>query len=147
MPRYLKDGHIDMDKLMVDFQQFWRENSAIWKKKFDYEEAAPHLVMMAFLQRVVNGGGQINREMAVGNGRIDLCLLYEDHKYPIELKILRGKKTLPEGVEQTAGYMDTYGCTEGWLVIFDRRAKSKWEDKIYMRKETVEGKTITVVGC
>jgi type II secretory pathway predicted ATPase ExeA len=147
MSRYLKDGRIDMDYLMRDFQQFWRENSAIWKKKFDYEEAAPHLVLMAFLQRVVNGGGQIIREMGVGNGRIDLCLLYEGWKYPIELKILRGKNTLQKGLTQTARYMDTYGCSEGWLAIFDRRTKVKWDDKIYTRKEAVDGKTITVVGC
>jgi hypothetical protein len=146
MSRYLKDGRIDMDYLMRDFQQFWRENSAIWKKKFDYEEAAPQLVLMAFLQRVVNGGGQIIREMGVGNGRIDLCLEYEGRKYPIELKIWRGKKTLQEGLEQTAGYMDTYGCSEGWLAIFDRDLEAKWDDKIYMRKEDVEGKTITIVG-
>ncbi|MDR1937902.1 MAG: ATP-binding protein, partial [Tannerellaceae bacterium] len=44
MPRYLKDGRIDMDFLMRDFQQFWRENSAIWKERFSYKEAAPHLI-------------------------------------------------------------------------------------------------------
>ncbi|MDR3252440.1 MAG: hypothetical protein LBT35_02595, partial [Tannerella sp.] len=35
MPRYLRDGKIDMDYLMRDFQQFWRENSAIWQEKCD----------------------------------------------------------------------------------------------------------------
>jgi hypothetical protein len=85
--------------------------------------------------------------MAVDKGRIDLCMVYKDQKYPIELKILRGKKTLPEGLEQTAGYMDTYGCSEGWLVIFNRDVEAKWDDKIYMHKEVVEGKNITVVGC
>ena len=42
--------------------------------------------------------------------------------------------------------MDIYGCTEGWLVIFDRRAGIKWEDKIYTKKESVDGKTITLIG-
>jgi hypothetical protein len=27
---------------------------------YDYEEAAPHLILQAFLQRVTNGGAQIN---------------------------------------------------------------------------------------
>ena len=57
IPRYLKNGRIDMDFLMKDFQQFWRENSELWKERFDYIEAITHLVMMAFLQRVINGGG------------------------------------------------------------------------------------------
>ena len=146
MPRYLKDGQLDMDFLMRDFQQFWRENSGIWKKRYDYKEAAPHLIMMAFLQRVVNGGGQIIREMASGSGRLDLCLLYENRKYPIELKIRYGKKYLEEGLAQTACYMDVHDCKEGWLVAFDRRTTVKWEDKLYFKKETVNGKTVTVVG-
>jgi hypothetical protein len=146
MPRYLKDGFIDMDYLMHDFQQFWCENSEIWIERYEYKEAAPHLVLMAFLQRVVNGGGQVIREMASGSGRLDLCLLYESRKYPIELKIRYGKKYLEEGIEQTARYMDIHGCSEGWLLVFDRRQLIKWEDKIYMKKETVDGKTVTVVG-
>jgi hypothetical protein len=146
LPRYLKNGRIDMDLLMRDFQQFWRENSDIWIERYDYKEAAPHLVLMAFLQRVVNGGGQIIREMAAGTGRIDLCLIYEEGKYPVELKIRHGEKSLKQGLEQTARYMGTYGCSEGWLAIFDRNPDVKWEDKIYTKKETVDEKTITVVG-
>jgi hypothetical protein len=146
MPRYLKGGRIDMDFLMSDFQQFWRENSEIWRDRFEYKEAAPHLVMMGFLQRVVNGGGQIIREMALGNDRLDLCLIYEGERYPIELKIRYNEKTLEKGIEQIAGYMDSCGCTEGWLVIFDQRPELKWDDKIYMRKELSDNKTITIVG-
>jgi hypothetical protein len=42
--------------------------------------------------------------------------------------------------------MDTYGCSEGWLVLFDPRPERKWDDKIYMRKETIGPQTITIVG-
>jgi hypothetical protein len=146
MPRYLKDGRIDMDYLMRDFQQFWRENSEIWAERFAYKEAAPHLILMAFLQRVVNGGGQIHREMVAGKGFLDLCLVYEGQKYPIELKLWRGEKALKEGIEQTARYMDVYGCSEGWLALFDPRPGKNWDDKIYTRKEAFGAQTITVVG-
>jgi hypothetical protein len=146
MPRYMKGGRIDMDFLMRDFQQFWRENSEIWRDRFEYKEAAPHLVMMGFLQRVVNGGGQIIREMALGNDRLDICLIYEGERYPIELKLRYNEKTLEKGIEQIAGYMDSCGCTEGWLAIFDQRHDISWDDKIYMRKETADNKTITIVG-
>jgi hypothetical protein len=144
--RYLKNGCIDMDYLMRDFQQFWSENSDIWKEKINYEEAAPHLVMMAFLQRVINGGGQIIRDMAAGTGRLDLCLIYENQKYPIELKIHRGNKYLQKGFTQIVKYMAVFGSNEGWLVVFDHRSTVKWEDKIYMKKEIVDGKTVTIVG-
>ena len=135
-----------MDFLMKDFQQFWRENSEIWQERFDYVEAIPHLVMMAFLQRVINGGGRIHREMAAGTGRLDLCLIYENEKYPVELKLRRDTGTVVEGLEQTARYIDTYGCSEGWLAVFDRRGTATWNEKIFMKKETVNGITITIVG-
>jgi hypothetical protein len=137
---------MDMDCLMRDFQQFWRENSAIWTERFEYREAAPHLILMAFLQRVVNGGGQILRELAAETGRLDLCIVCEGRKYPLELKLWRGEKTLEKGVEQTLRYMDAYGCTEGWLAVFDRRPEMKWDDKLYMKKEMTGGKTVTIVG-
>jgi hypothetical protein len=64
----------------------------------------------------------------------------------VELKIWRGEKSLQDGLVQTRRYMDVYGSPEGWLAIFDRRDSIKWEDKIYLKKETVDGKTVTVVG-
>jgi hypothetical protein len=149
MPRYMKNGRIDMDSLMLDFQQFWRENSDIWVKRFDYDEAAPHLILMAFLQRVINGGGQIIREMAAGRGRLDLCIVYGGEKYPIEIKLWRGEKSRTQGMEQTLRYMDIYGAREGWLAIFDRSAGKSWAKKIYMDKEAVGtkgDKAITIVG-
>jgi hypothetical protein len=106
IPRYLKDGLIDMDYLLRDFQNFWRENSDIWRHKYDYQEAAPHLILQAFLQRVLNGGGQISREIAAGTGRSDLCVHYQQHKYPFELKIRHNDYTYDEGVRQLQGYMD-----------------------------------------
>ena len=114
--------------------------------KFQYKETAPHLILQAFLQRVINGGGNIHPEMAAGKGRVDICLIYNDKKYPIELKIRRNEKTVTEGIDQTLRYMDTFGCSEGWLVVFDRRPNIKWEEKIFMKKEKVDGKTITIVG-
>ncbi|MDR0605677.1 MAG: AAA-like domain-containing protein, partial [Bacteroidales bacterium] len=146
IPRYLKGGRIDVDYLMRDFQQFWHANGEIWAEKFDYREAAPHLIMMGFLQRVINGGGQVIREIASGRGRLDLCLVYENQKYPIELKIRYGDKYIEKGLKQTARYVDYHCCNEGWMVVFDRRSTVKWEDKLYMKKETVDGKIITIVG-
>jgi hypothetical protein len=146
-PFYQKDGVVDMERLLRGFQSFWRENSDIWLKKYDYQEAAPHLVMQAFLQRLVNGGGRIDREMAAGSGRVDLCVSFHGRKYPIELKIRRSDNTRAEPVVQTARYMDRLGCAQGWVVIFDQRANVPWSGKLYIEKGIVDGKTVTVVGC
>jgi len=146
IPHYLKDGKIDMDALMLDFQQFWQENSAIWIERFFYKEAAPHLILMAFLQRIINGGGYIIRGMGAGTGHTDLCIVYQKQKYPVELKIRRGDKSVAKGIVQMLRYMDSFGCSEGWLAIFDQRSTINWDEKIYLKKETVDGKTVTIIG-
>ena len=152
IPRYLKDGKIDMAFLMKDFQQYWRENSEIlddrYKKHYyEYNEYATHLVMQAFLQRVINGGGQVIREMAFGMKRTDLCVLYNGQKYPVELKIRQNMRGSAKGIEQLLGYMDKIGADTGWLVIFDKDTTKSWDEKIYLAEETVGEKKVTIVGC
>ena len=71
---------------------------------------SPHLLMMSFLQRIINGGGTINREYALNRRRIDLYITWpygngKKQRIVIELKVLRGSKTLLEGLQQTADYM------------------------------------------
>jgi len=56
------DGSLDMPKLMADWQVFWRIDGHLAAEGFTYRESGPHLMMMAFLQRIVNGGGRVERE-------------------------------------------------------------------------------------
>jgi AAA+ ATPase superfamily predicted ATPase len=147
MHKYYKNNSVDMNLMLQDFQQFWRENSDIWEERFQYREAAPHLILQAFLQRVFNGGGDVKREMATGKNRLDLCIAYKNKKYPIELKINRGKKSVEKDVEQILGYMDTLACTDGWLIVFDRRKEISRDEKIYQKTEIVDGKTVNIFGC
>jgi hypothetical protein len=147
MPHYMKNGRIDMTLLLQDFQVFWRENSKIWIERYKYKEAAPHLILQAFLQRVINGGGRIIREFAAGYKRLDLCVEFKGQKYPIELKLRRSSKTEENSYAQILGYMDTLGVKEGWLIIFDRRSDIDWDTKIYLKTESVEEKTVTIAGC
>ncbi len=51
-----------------------------------------------------------------------------------------------QGLEQTAAYMDRCGTDAGHLVIFDRDKERSWDEKIFVRKETFEGREITVWG-
>jgi len=146
-PAYLRAGKLDMHQLLTDFQNFWRENSAIWQERFQYKEAAPHLILMAFLQRIINRGGRIDREMATGRGRIDLCIHYENQRYPLEIKVRKDAQTLQEGQAQLARYMESLGCHEGWLVIFDRRVKPSWKSRLFWKTVEVDQHTIHAVGC
>jgi hypothetical protein len=146
------DGRLDMDKLLTAFQEFFREHSEHWMGRFDYREAGPQLLLQAFLQRIVNSGGRIDREYGLGRKRTDLMVAWPHEegvqKVVIELKILykSRERTIAEGLAQTAEYMDRCGTREGHLVIFDRRADRKWEEKIFRQSEQYEGKAIVVWG-
>ena len=147
IPNYIKEGKIDMKILLSDFQSFWRENSEIWERVYEYKEAAPHLILMAFLQRVINGGGLIQREFALGNQRVDLCIVYENGKYPIELKIDHGEGYIKKGYSQLLEYMDKCGVSEGFMIIFDKNQGKNWEERIFIKEELQEEKRIILFGC
>ena len=151
------DNSINMEKLMLDFQQFFRENADAWIQKFDYAEAGPQLLLQAYLQRIVNGGGYIDREYGLGRKRTDLLIrkpLSDGYGGPVqrivlELKIKRGplETVIADGLEQTAGYMDTVGSVdEGHLIIFDRDASKTWEERIWHKSYTYQERTIIVWG-
>ena len=142
---WVKDDGLDMSGLMEAFQQFWRENSGADRDIMGYREAVPHLVLMAFLQRVTNGGGHINREMALGQGRLDLCVEFRGARYAVEVKTSDNFKG-ETSYKQCAKYLDTLKLSEGWMPIFDKSKMKTWEEKIYSRDETVNGKTIHVIG-
>ncbi len=156
-------GGLDVDKLLAAFQAFFREHSEHWVARFDYAEAGPQLLLQAFLQRIVNSGGRIEREYGLGRGRTDLLIVWPEGgplgrgvpgggvaRFVVECKVLHQRRgfahTLREGLEQTAGYMDRCGSQAGHLVLFDRSENKRWEDRIFRREEPVDGRTITVWG-
>jgi len=145
------DGSLDMDRILQEFQKFWRRHSAIWETQTDYTEAFPHLLLMAFLQRVLNGGGNVERECAAGRGRMDLEIQYNGYHYIIEIKIIHPydspKTVMEEGLEQIRGYRDLIAPDiPSYLVIFDRRPEAKqksWDDRIKWEKD----EDVNVLGC
>lgn len=84
----------------------------------------------AFLQRVINGGGHIHREYAVGRKRVDLLVIWKKYRYVIELKIKYSEDTLRKGLEQTKEYIDLCNGQERHLLIYDRTPGKTWEEKI-----------------
>ena len=145
------EGSLDMENLMRAFQTFFRQNSEFWIQRFKYKEAGPQLLLQAFLQRIVNGGGRIEREYSLGRGCTDLLVVWprdgKEQRLVIECKILRDglEGTIRAGLAQIAGYMDKCGAKAGHLVIFDRN-EGRWEDKIFRRSEKANGASVEVWG-
>jgi hypothetical protein len=118
------DGKLDPDALLNAFLTFWKQHGEPLLRSAPYHEIAPHLVLMAFLHRVVNGNGTIDREYAVLSGRMDLFVQYGEVKMAMELKVWRDGRQDPltEGLNQLDYYLSGLGLETGWLVIFDRRS-------------------------
>ena len=153
------DHRLDMLKLLAAFQQFFREHSDAWIERFDYKEAGPQLLLQAFLQRVINGGGRLGREYGLGRKRTDLFIEWPldpqqsftgpMQRIVIELKLLRGslEKTLAVGLTQTTDYADACGADEAHLILFDRRPEITWDAKIWHRTETHRDRTLQLWGA
>jgi hypothetical protein len=116
------EGRLDEPRLLETFLAFWKQHGEPLLGAAPYHEVAPHLVLMAFLHRVVNGGS-IEREYAIGRGRMDLCVKHGRDTLAIEIKVWHPGRVDPlaVGLEQLDGYLAKLGLGGGWLVLFDRR--------------------------
>ena len=161
-----EDGDLDVERLLAAFQRFFREHSEHALKRFEYQEAAAQLLLQAFLQRIVNGGGRIEREYVLGRRRTDLLIVWPLGKFAaatsgggeaaepprrhvIECKLLRTNldATIREGLAQTLDYMDRCAAHSGHLVVFDRDSGKSWEDRIFRREESQDARTVVVWGA
>ena len=155
----MSNRRLDMKKLLGAFQQFYRENFEPWNKDFSYKEAASQLLMQAFLQRVINGGGRINREYGLGRKRTDLFIEWPlDEKQGmygplqriiVEIKLLHGnlETVIEHGLEQTAEYADRANAEEAHLFIFDREMHKSWDEKIWQREAEIGSRIIGIWGA
>jgi len=135
------DKTLNYRKLMDEFVQFWREHG---HKEFYDREITPHVLFMAWLQRLVNGGGTIHREYALGRKRLDILVEFANQKFVSEIKLYKGPKTFDEGLNQICEYLNQIGLSEGYLMIFSDTRPT--DDDSRYKVETVEhlGKRIFV---
>ena len=152
-PWQLADGRLDIDGLMEGFLDFWRESAEDMVRTLPCNEAAAQLVVQAFFQRVINGGGSIDREYALGSKRLDLCIRWpigegiqrQVQRVAIEVKVWRTQQPDPlaKGLGQIDGYLGRLGLDTGFLVIFDRRAKA---DKVPWARRPRWAAAVTATG-
>ena len=152
------DHRLDFPKLLRAFQQFYLENCEVWLERFQYKEAGPHLLLQAFLQRIINGGGRLNREYGLGRGRTDLFIEWpldaeQGYHGPLqriifELKVVHGsrEKTIAQGLSQITKYAVRCRADECYLVLFDRSVGVIPEAKLFEETREYEGRTIMVWG-
>jgi hypothetical protein len=153
----LPSGRLSMKKLLDGFVAFWDEQGEALLGPLPYHEVAPQLVLMAFLQKIVNGGGFSDREYGLGRKRSDLLVRwpYVDadgqravQREALELKVWRAGEKDPEkqGLAQLDAYLEGLGLRAGTLVIFDRRPRGKGARKPKRAAaKTSSGRAVTVL--
>jgi hypothetical protein len=156
------DGSIGMDKLLHEFQRFFRENIGSWTEGFDYKEAGFQLLLQAFLQRIINGGGMLTREYALGSRRVDLLIRFrypmnkpsaeqKEQRIVIEMKVIRKsivyeKPIISEAIVQVYEYAIASIARSAHLVICDELIDKTWDEKIYDYEVIHNEKIIHISG-
>ena len=147
-------GGLNVDRLLEAFLRFFREHSGTLDAAFRPVPGSRAPTAAAGVPAEGrDGGGRIEREYALGRGRVDLLIVWphggRDRRFVVECKVRRDglERTIREGVEQTRGYMDRCGAESGHLVVFDRSETRTWEEKIFRRRESARGAApVTVWG-
>jgi hypothetical protein len=159
VPTWLtQSGELDVDALLHAFIEFWRQHGEPLLGTTSFHEIAPHIVLMAFLHRVVNGGGTLEREYAIGRDkrsltprayRMDLCLRYKNVTLGIELKAWRDKTKDPEeqGLDQLDSYLERIKVDYGWLFVFDRRKNAPpFVERLLTKTATTKnGRSVVII--
>jgi hypothetical protein len=150
------DGRLDFPALLNAFFDWWRENeeAVMARGVKEYPEAFPHLTLMAFFQRVLNGGGIIQREFSAARGALDLLITFQGQRFAIEVKRVfqdgpAAEKVKQAGIEQLAEYLDTLNEPEGWLLIFNQRSTARarpWEERLWQETVQLRGHTLYIRG-
>ncbi|RMD04323.1 AAA family ATPase [Clostridium autoethanogenum] len=119
------DGNLDVKEILLKFQQFMKHEYS--EKRESFLEADGRLLFLAFISPIINGTGFAFKEVQGGEEkRFDIVITYNKRMYILELKIWRGEDYHKKGLLQLGQYLEQYGLSEGYLLIFDFR-KSKGE--------------------
>jgi hypothetical protein len=169
-----EDGSLFWNELLDGFVDYWKANAEWMLDRQPYSEAASQLVLSAWLHRIVNGGAEvearpagvaaIDREYAVGSGRVDLLVRWPlpaaagggVERFAAELKVhrdgygearlRRDGDPLDDGLVQISEYLDRLGLDEGTLVLFDQRSDAPpVTERCSRRLQEHGGRRITVL--
>ena len=87
---------------------------------------------MSFLKPVINGSGHYAVEPETrGSRRMNVVVFYGTREYIVELKIWHGEQAAEEAYEQLAGYLDSRGQKDGYLLSFCSNRKSPRKGRIF----------------
>jgi Holliday junction resolvase len=144
-----------MSPLLEEFQEIWRKFGSTFPLLFKdnlglkYDEATHAFMVYTFLTRATNGhGARLEMQYAEGRGRVDICAIYKGIEYPIEIKVKNKDRPFDQdkGLTQLAGYMESSGAKEGWIMVFEQNRMKPWEERKSWVTKSYQGYTIHIIG-
>jgi hypothetical protein len=122
-----RNGRLDFRVVLDKFQAFIKAKGASISKGKNFREATGQLLLLSYLDLLVNGKGWTFKELQSGEGRIDVVCCYGRQKEIVELKLWYGQRRYAAGLSQLARYLDREDLDHGYLFVFDRRENAKRE--------------------
>jgi len=135
-----KRGRLDFRRVFDKFQDFMKSKGATISKRPEFEEAFGQLLLLSYLDILVNGKGWTFKEVQSGEGRIDVVCCYKNQKEVVELKLWYGERRYETGLSQLVKYLRSENLDHGYLVVFDRREAASKE--YGFKEHKVSGKKI-----
>ena len=125
------DNGLDMEKVLLKFQQFMKENYSTRDKEFLERHGV--LLFLAFIKPIINGIGFDYKEVQISEERrLDIVISYNNHKYVIETKIWYGEIAHQKGLIQLKDYLEIEGLNTGYLLIFNFNKGKEYLEEKYM---------------
>ena len=145
------EGGLDLHRLLEDFRDFCRQHPELWGKQFLGYEVGSELLLQAYLQKAIDGRGQMLREYGLGRGRTDLLVVWPqgDRKRRFVVECMGWRENLEGlirvGAVKTSSYMNRQGAEAGHLVILDSTLEV-WKAKMFRRRVRVGQSKVEVWG-
>ncbi|MBZ9637230.1 GxxExxY protein [Clostridium sp. FP1] len=125
-----KDNTLDMEKVLLRFQQFMKENYS--SKDIDFLERQGVLLFLSFIKPIINGVGFDYKEVQISEERrLDIVIQYNKCKYVIETKIWHGERAHKNGLNQLKNYLEIEGLSKGYLLIFNFNENKQYNHSEY----------------
>jgi len=143
---YLKGEGLNIHALLNKYRQYVRRRGF---KAFDtkhLKEAAWHYSLDGFINFFIEAlEGQTFIEVPSGAGRTDILIVYQNHRYLIEVKVFTNNTLFKKGKAQLAEYLKSEDLDEGYYVVFSNVHND--ENTLYFEEE-IKGKQIyTYIIC
>ncbi|MBR1599921.1 MAG: 9-O-acetyl-N-acetylneuraminate esterase, partial [Lachnospiraceae bacterium] len=115
---FIKNGHLDMDKVLERFVISFDDLYGDDYDTFDEDEGRRRFLL--YIRPIINGTGNYYVEAQTRNNRrMDVVIDYLGERFVVELKIWRGNAYNERGEEQLSDYLDYFHIQKGYMLSYN----------------------------